>query len=358
MMAEGACGMKIVLDHEKLRYTGRIDLSNPGHPEFIFPASSLEFAFRGTGASITVINRNAYWDNYLGILVDGEQTQALLQKEGSTRIVLAQGLEDREHQVMVFKRQDSCHTYALEELELFGSGELTDLPEKPHRRIEVYGDSVSAGEVSEAVDYVGKPDPDHHGQYSNSWYSYAWITARRLEAQLHDISQGGIALLNGTGWFCAPLSMGMERVWDKIHYNPELGRTMEWDFSRYTPHVVIVAIGQNDSYPVDYMKEDSKGSMAQRWIQGYRKWIGEIRETYPRAAIILTTTLLQHDASWDRAIDQIYREFQKTDNNIYHFLYSRNGTATPGHLRIPEAEEMARELSSFIEAMPEKIWED
>ena len=43
----------------------------------------------------------------------------------------------------------------------------------PERRIKVYGDSVSAGEVSEAVDYTRKEDPEHNGEYSNSWYSYA-----------------------------------------------------------------------------------------------------------------------------------------------------------------------------------------
>lgn len=44
-----------------------------------------------------------------------------------------------------------------------------DFPLKPlsGRRIEVYGDSVSAGEVSEAVDCVGKEDPVHNGGYSN-----------------------------------------------------------------------------------------------------------------------------------------------------------------------------------------------
>ena len=46
--------------------------------------------------------------------------------------------------------------------------------------MEVFGDSVSCGEVSEALKYVGKPDPEHDGEYSNSWYSYAWITARKL----------------------------------------------------------------------------------------------------------------------------------------------------------------------------------
>lgn len=44
---------------------------------------------------------------------------------------------------------------------------------KTDKRIEVYGDSVSAGEVSEAVDFVGKEDPEHEGGYSNSYYLMA-----------------------------------------------------------------------------------------------------------------------------------------------------------------------------------------
>ena len=57
-------------------------------------------------------------------------------------------------------------------------GELLAPPPVPKRKIEVYGDSVSAGEVSEALDFVGKEDPEHNGEYSNSWYSYAWMTAK------------------------------------------------------------------------------------------------------------------------------------------------------------------------------------
>ena len=76
--------------------------------------------------------------------------------------------------------------------------------------MEVFGDSVSCGEVSEALEYVGKPDPEHDGEYSNSWYSYAWMTARMLNAQIHDIAQGGIALLDGQGWFHEPDQIGME----------------------------------------------------------------------------------------------------------------------------------------------------
>ncbi len=77
-----------------------------------------------------------------------------------------------------------------------------DIPPTYQPPIEVYGFFLfPAGEVSEAVDHVGQKDPEHNGGYSNSWYSYAWMTARKLNAQIHDIAQGGIALMNGTGCF-------------------------------------------------------------------------------------------------------------------------------------------------------------
>ena len=160
----------------------------------------------------------------------------------------------------------------------------------------------SAGEVSEAVDYVGKEDPEHQGQYSNSWYAYSAITARKLNAQLHDVAQGGIALLDGTGWFCDPVFLGMESVWDKVQYNPETGPTTSWDFSRYTPHVVIVAIGQNDNHPVDYMAENYDSEKSAYWRDHYEMLIKNIRGKYPNALIILATTILNHDANWDKSM--------------------------------------------------------
>ena len=88
------------------------------------------------------------------------------------------------HEVLLFKRQDSCHMMQIHGF--LGSSDLELLPcaSLPFRRIEVYGDSVSAGEVSEAVAYCGQPDPVHNGEYSNSYYSYAWLTARKLGARL------------------------------------------------------------------------------------------------------------------------------------------------------------------------------
>lgn len=342
---------------EHLQYMGRIDDADKNAPVLVYPYTMIKTKFTGTKAGIKLRNHRGCWDNYLGVIVDGVQTKVLLPHgDEEVCLTLAKDLENGWHDLTVFKRMDSCHTVTFLGL-IFDADAQLQVPEaKPEKKIEVYGDSVSAGEVSEAVDYVGKEDPEHQGQYSNSWYAYSAITARKLNAQLHDVAQGGIALLDGTGWFCDPVFLGMESVWDKVQYNPETGPTTSWDFSRYTPHVVIVAIGQNDNHPVDYMAENYDSEKSVYWRDHYEMLIKNIRGKYPNALIILATTILNHDANWDKSIDEVCRRFG--DDKIVHFMYSNNGSGTPGHIRIPEAEKMAEELTAFIRSFGEDIWKN
>ena len=286
---------------------------------------------------------------------DNEEHEYIIYGENNTKKQdMAADDHDKDevwHEVIFFKRQDSADYVTIHGFELEDGAELaTNEAEKNKRlKLEVYGDSVSCGEVSEAVDYVGKADPVHNGEFSNSWYSYAWMTARKLNAKLHNISQGGIALLDGTGYFGAPGYLGVESCYDKIQYFPGLGEVKQWDFSRYTPDVVVVAIGQNDAHPDNYMPEDYDGAKAKRWRERYEWFIRRLMQLYPEAKIVLATTILMHDAAWDRAIDDVCRRI--ASGRVHHFLYKRNGAGTPGHIRIPEAQEMSEELAAYIQKL-------
>ena len=134
----------------------------------------------------------------------------------------------------------------------------------------------------------------------------------------------------------------MESAWNKIRFNKTFGELTEWDFNQYTPHVVIVAIGQNDNHPFDYMSEDYMCEKAILWREHYATLLKNLRQAYPNARIVCCTTLLEHDSSWDKAIDDV--------------VVKRNGAATPGHLRIPETYEMARELADYIESLGIEEW--
>lgn len=348
--------MKIFPDDKRLVYSGRIDWSDPKRPIWIYPATFVKLRFTGESLSVRVSNKNLCWNNYIGFIADGEQSKQLINKDGETHLSLElRPVSGGVHNVLMFKRQDACHELTILDFELADGGELLDAEPLPKGCMEVYGDSVSAGEVSEAVEYAGKADPEHNGEYSNSWYSYAWMTARNLGVQLHDVAQGGISLYDGIGWFHAPNYIGMESAWNKLSYNPDFGEPTPWDFTAYTPQLVIVAIGQNDANPDDFMKNAPEGEKAVYWREHYRAFIENIREKYPEAYIVCCTTLIEHDANWDKSIDSVVKSLG--DEKVFYFMYKRNGSATPGHPRIPEAQEMADELTAFIKSLNIEAWD-
>ncbi|MGN0426746.1 MAG: electron transporter RnfD [Agathobacter sp.] len=346
--------MRILPDHMNLQYSGRIDYDDPKAPVLVFAGSFIRMRFTGTSVKAVIANHRLCWTDYMGYILDGKQEKFALENDSRIRTyTIAEDLEEKEHDLLLFKRQDSCHTITFYGFELDDGAELLEVLELPNRRIEVFGDSVSCGEISEAVDYVGKTDPENDGEYSNSWYSYSWMTARKLNAEVHITSQGGIALMDGTGWFHGPNYVGMESCYDKIEYNDVCGPVKQWDFSLYQPHVVIVAIGQNDSHPDDYMAEDYNGEKANTWRSRYQAFVEKLMERYPSAQFILATTVLEHHKNWDNAIDEVAQKI--SSDRVHHFLYKQNGTGTPGHIRIPEAEQMAEELSVYINSLG-NIW--
>lgn len=381
-------------------YEGRIDHENVNAPVFVYPASFLCFRMRGKQAALIAENHHSYFENSLGVLVDGEYRGKVLLHDGErtqgesikwfslrmdhekddqvvkelseafgegdqggseVRVYdLSPFLDGQEHEITIFKRMDACHYFTFYGI-IAPDGDILQNAWKSRdgirRRIEVYGDSISCGEVSEAIALCGQNDPDgHNGIYSNSFYSYPWILARMLGARLHDVAQGGISLRDGEGYFDMPNTKGMLSCYDKIQNNPSLGIRKTWDFSKYVPQVVIVAIGQNDAHPDNFMAQDYEGEKAAGWRADYAGFIRTLRERYPKATIVLTMTILGHDAAWDQAIEEVCQGLG--DKKVVHFLYSKNGCGTSGHVRRPEAEQMAREMKDFLDGLGEAIWEE
>ena len=360
---------RIAANDSRLVYCGRIDYLEETKPLMIYSASFVRIRFSGARLAVVLKNKHVYWENRMGLIVDGVQSSFLLDESDEEKeyVLFDKSANDRDnaedvHDILLFKRMDSCHSVRVCEFITDDEGTLLQAEPLSERKIEVYGDSVSCGEVAEAVWRVGQVDPEHKGEYSNSYCSYAWIAARSLNATLHNVSQGGIALRDHTGWFLEPDYPGVESCYNKLNYNYNLGPLTEWDFSQYTPNIVIFAFGQNDNHPVDYMADDYEGAEGQKWRATYKELLEKLMKIYPKATFILTTTILQHHPNWDRAIEEVtelVNEGVEAENKrVYHFLYTRNGSGTPGHIRTPEAEEMARELVAYIDGLGSKVWEN
>lgn len=358
---------------ESLRTQGRITATADGGQLWVYPYTQAHFRFTGRTLAVRLRNHWNYGDIRLGVIIDNTQYSVRIPspaepdmpancaedpETGMLTLTIADHLPTIEHEAVVFKRQDGgMHYLEFAGVLVDGDARVSAPAQAPsERRIEIYGDSVSCGERNEAVLYTGKADPDEDlSAYSNSWFAYDAIAARALGADLRIISQGGAPLLDGIGWFNAPDYLGMESIWNRVQYNPALGEPTDWDFRDDDPQVVIVALGQNDSHPDDFMSADYTGKQAVNWRARYAEFLGNLLERYPDSHIICTTTVLQHDRNWDRAIDEMVSELDNPQ--ITHLDYSHAGTGTPGHPRIAEDEEMARELVSYIDSFGAELWQ-
>ena len=379
--------MKLIpITDSNLRFMGRIDDAHAGFQVWAFPYVQVSFRCTGTHVGIRLVNHWGYGGAYIGAIIDGVQVKTRVPIDAShdgitlvngypsrtepaeaddgarkpVDIIIADDLPDIEHEVTVFKRQDEGNNrFDVYGILLDGGARLmpTAVPE-PTRRIEAYGDSITCGERCEAACYAGQADPEADlSAYSNAWYSYAAIAARRLGTQVHLVSQGGASLTDGIGWFHAPDYLGMESIWDKSVYDPDRGPLAEWDFSRYTPHVVVIALGQNDSHPHDFMADDYDGAEATHWRARYVDFVHALRGKYPTALIVLATSTFIHNPVWDQAIDDVCQTVNaEGDGRVRHFLYSRNDSVTPGHPRVAEQEEMAAELATYLESFGPDLW--
>ncbi len=337
-----------------IRYTGRIAQTDEG-ARFYWPGSFAQVTFRGTKLSCEVTSRVSWGSNCFGLIVDGRLSRVPVSAANNGRRMtfpLAENLSpDAPHTVLLFKQLDCSYSYALHGFTT--DGDFLPPPAREALRLEFYGDSVTSGACVEAVDYVGRGDPcANDSVYDNAWWSYAWQCSRMLGAECHLTSQGGIAVLDGTGYFHWPDGIGMVQSWDRLCYFPEAGEYTKWDFSRFVPHAVVFALGQNDHH--DAATDTDAISCADpayraKWKAGYGAIVRGVASKYPAGTpLVFITTLIRHDRAWDEAIGELAQELRAGGFNASQYLFARNGDGTDGHPRIPEQAEMAAELAAYL----------
>ncbi len=359
-----------------ISYMGRIDFSDPDNPMLIYSGSTVRFRFTGCKLSVVIESFSFKQDIWIGYFLDGkEQTLTIpgdlvedydnpsgdrdikFKKTRKTTfdIPVTQNLDI--HSFILFKRMNGVHVLTINGFYIEKGAYVTDAGPLPKRKIECYGDSVCCGEVCEALDYLQNVDPlDNNGKFDNSWYGFPAIVSRLLNAQLNNISQGGLAVLNNTGYCFPPYFPGLESTYSKLHYMSYF-RQSQWDFSSYTPDIVIFALGQNDPHNEGHPDNDIDDCVyREKWKKAYTNILEDLLKKYSDAHFIFVTTVLMHERKLDDAIDEIVSE--ENLSRVHRFYFRRNGCATPGHPRIPEQEEMAAELAEYINSLGPGIWSD
>jgi lysophospholipase L1-like esterase len=249
-----------------VRLIGRFDLSSPSMPTAEWSASSMEARFSGTSVSAEIGSAN----NYFAVVVDGN-VEPVLTTDGGSPYTLASGLGGGTHQVLVFRRDEAFDQPSpLLGFTFDPGGALLPPPVTPGRRIEVIGDSISAGYGDECTN----ASQHFSATTENAYIAYGPLTARALGADIHLIAWSGKGLyqnLDGT------MTETMPILWQRTI---PTNTSSVWTPSQWIPDAVVINLGTND-----YGAPGSDPTA--NFTAAYLAFVAQLRTVYPQAYMFL-----------------------------------------------------------------------
>ncbi len=242
---------------KNILYTGRWYRADPSAPWCSWQGCSIIASFKGTSISARL---QALGDgkDWVFVIIDDDRANArtIALGAGTGDYLLASGLSDTTHKVEIVKKSNAGkdHIVTFQGFNIAGPG-LTSPPARPRFKLEFYGDSNLAAYSLEHERNQGDM------KYRDSYYCFAGIASRMLDAEYHNISKGGERVHDI-----------MKNIWDKYYPNS----SEIWDFSGNRPDAVIVNIGANDV-------GKSKDSI----VRAYHAFLDALRGTHPKAHIVV-----------------------------------------------------------------------
>lgn len=225
---------------------------------------------------------------------------------------------------------------------LDGHASVLAAPVTKKRKLEVFGNSITCGyadEDSSGLDRGTSP-------YENGYISYAAILARHFEAEYYCTSKSGIGIT--ISWF--PLIM--PEMYDRLDAtNPD----SKWNFSKYTPDLVLINLFQNDCWLVNMPDNEqfkarfgTSAPSPATFIEAYRNFVKSVRNKYPKAAILCmlgNMDAMRKGSPWPGYVERAVQGMH--DKRIYiHFVPFKN---TTGHPNAKEQQVMADDLIRYID---------
>ena len=245
------------LGDTNIKYFGRWDFSSSMQYISYWGGAYIKVNFTGTTVKIKVGNTTNYYAR-----IDNGPWVSYIGASGTVNLTPTP-LTAGTHTLSVAQGKDYSYVFNFQGL-LLDTGAVTSTPATGTDLIEYIGDSITAGYT----------DPQANVS------DYAWVCAEVLGAEHTQIAYPGIALVNGFGLNTD--KTGMDLQYFKARSLANAG-SPAWDFSVYTPKVIVINLGQNDSstsVPDDTFQTD------------YISFLTNVRARFPNAEIFVMRTLM------------------------------------------------------------------
>lgn len=236
-----------------IRYFGRWDFSNPTQYLSYWGGAYIRVRFTGTTIKIKVGNTSNYYAK-----IDNGPWVSYLNVSGTINLTptpLAAGT----HTLSVAQGKDYNYVFNFQGL-ILDPGATTSAPSSAADLIEYIGDSITAG-YTDAQSNVS---------------AYGWVCSELLGTEHTQIAYPGITLVSGYP------GVGMDAQYFKLQ-NPSYTAAPNWDFTRYTPRLIVVNLGTNDN---------NKRVPDDQFQQTYITFLANVRAKFPNAEIFVMRTFL------------------------------------------------------------------
>jgi hypothetical protein len=177
----------------------------------------------------------------------------------------------------------------------------------------------------------------------NNFTTYDAITARNLNAELHVTSQSGIGIL--VSWF----PFVMPQFYDQL--SAVGNNDTQWDFSSWTPDVVVINLFQNDSWLTDREHRLDPNPTDEQRIQAYVDFVKNIRGKYPKTFIICALGSMDATRAGSKwpgyittAVSRMKQDNPQEKMDTILFEY----TGYNSHPRVKQHQANAAKLTAFI----------
>ena len=324
----------------QLQYTGRIDFSNPSAPQISWPNTSITANFTGVSFAITLDDQKGR--NSFNVFIDGDLAHPVILHcdRGEKTYPIADKLSEGTHRFLLTKRTEGEErATTIKGFLLADHASLLPPPLRPPHKMEIYGDSITSGMGNEAADGA----PDSNSREKNCFLAYGSIAARDLNCEVHIISQSGIGIM--ISWF----DFIMPQFYSQLS---AVGKNdTHWDFSQWTPDVVVIDLLQNDSWLIDQQKRLIPLPTDEQRIQAYLDFVNTIRSKYPKAYFICALGSMdatRPGSKWpgyvSAAVEKIKKENPRAKIDTLFFEF----TGYEAHPRVAQHKANAAKLAAFV----------
>ena len=340
-----SCGLQdsitVPYSNPQLSYSGRIDTAKIEGAELYWSGTSIKINFKGESFQALVEDESG--DNYYNVIIDGNEPFLFRPDTIKQYYDIASKLNKGKHTAELFRRTEWNRGKTIfYGFKIIGRAKLLKKSREKKRKIEFYGNSVTAGYAVE--DTTGEDSPD--STYTNNYLSYSAITARHLDADYHCICRSGIGIT--VSWN----NEIMPEIYDRI--NPT-DLTSQWSFENFQPNIIVINLLQNDTWLVDmpeydqFIKRFGSTPPTDSFItESYLNFVSNIRKHYSKASIIcMLGNIIDYSnelSYWEDYITNAVSNLN--DDKIYTLFVPSKGTG--GHPSIDEQQDLANTLISFI----------